>query len=359
MTSLPTQDECQSNDPNNVLSIAVESARFPVDSSMRIVFTGYYNGFNVEVRSPDEMALLYHMGCFGKGSVSPSKPRAAHSAYSQIMRKRQFLKRNYWYKKFADNHGKSVVDKLLTDMDGLISKIKHDSRKIGNKDVIDLVSSDDSNSASNDAFDSEQGHFDNFEPHSDQELVAIVPDSDTEEGNYIENLKPKCCINNIKLQEKLMLSLQEAFFLSYGLGCLQVIGSGDKMLTIEECWNLFTKMDKKFVPKYVVYHYFRSKGYIVKSGIKFGGDYVLYREGPGVMHSDYIVVVKCKEDQFDFVSVLGHVRMATTTTKEVLIAEVDEPSLYPQNMPEGLREYSVREIHLTRNIPIIVNDEID
>lgn len=272
---IQTQSECQSADPNNVLSFAVESSRFPLDSSMRIVFTGYFNGFSVEVRSVDEMALLYHMGCFGKGSASRSKPRAAHDYSPSIMRKRQFLKRNYWYRKFV-NQDRQPVDNLLTDLDELVAKIIHDSRKKTSKDVIDLVSSDDSE-CSNDANDFvAQEHLVSLQQQDKQDLVVIVPDSDSEEGNYFENLKPKCCVNKIAVQEKLMLTLQEAFFLSYGLGCLQVIGQGDTQLTIEQCWKLFTETDKKFVPNYVVYHYFRSKGYIVKSGIKFGGDYGKY-----------------------------------------------------------------------------------
>lgn len=42
---------------------------------------------------------------------------------------------------------------------------------------------------------------------------------------------------------------------------------------------------------------------------------VLYREGPGINHADYIVVINFGEDSFDWVSMLGHVRMATTTVK--------------------------------------------
>lgn len=42
---------------------------------------------------------------------------------------------------------------------------------------------------------------------------------------------------------------------------------------------------------------------------------MLYKEGPEVNHADYIVVIKTENDTFNWISLLGHVRMATTTVK--------------------------------------------
>lgn len=267
MTS-QTGDDCQSNDPNNLFPI--EALRFPLDSSMRIVFTGYYNGFNVEVRSIEEVALLYHMGCFGKGSMSRSKPKLAQSDGSpSIMRKRQFVKRNYWYKKFVDPRKKSDGDEFLKDIDALSAKLISDCEKQLNKEVIDLVSSDDDLSEPNEDLDNPGKSHSNDKG----DVVVIVPNSDSEEDDYFANLKPKCCLNKTKMQEKLILTLQEAFFLLYGLGCLQIVSRDNKLSNVHQCWDLFTAADKNFIPKYVVYHYYRSKGYVVKPGIKFGGDY--------------------------------------------------------------------------------------
>ncbi|CAJ0868179.1 13528_t:CDS:2, partial [Entrophospora sp. SA101] len=36
---------------------------------------------------------------------------------------------------------------------------------------------------------------------------------------------------------------------------------------------------------YVAYHYFRSLGWVVRCGMKFGVDYVLYEKGPPFKHS--------------------------------------------------------------------------
>lgn len=66
----------------------------------------------------------------------------------------------------------------------------------------------------------------------------------------------------------------------YGLGCLQIVNLENNILNIDDCWNLFAESESNFVHKYVVYHYFRSKGYVVKPGIKFGGDYCKFFSFP-------------------------------------------------------------------------------
>lgn len=42
---------------------------------------------------------------------------------------------------------------------------------------------------------------------------------------------------------------------------------------------------------------------------------VLYKEGPGITHADFIVVIKFEDRVDDWIATLGHVRMANTTVK--------------------------------------------
>ncbi|XP_050347402.1 tRNA-splicing endonuclease subunit Sen2 isoform X2 [Nymphalis io] len=355
MASLKSEEECQTNDPNSEFPIDAESSlSLPLDSSMCILFTGHYNGIGVEVRSLDEMALLHHMGCFGKGTASRSKPQIVHNDGSPtIMRKRQFLKRNYWHKKFGTSQKSIDSDTFFKEVNDLVSKIVHDTRKKLGKDVIDLVSSDEEMVQETESLNNQT----EFDIPDKQNLVVIVPNSDSEDDNYFADFKPQCCVDKIVLQEKLMLSLEEAFFLLYGLGCLQVINNENQILNIEECWKLFSESDRYFIEKYVVYHYFRSKGYIVKPGIKFGGDYVLYREGPEINHADYIIVINYGNNISDWISLFGQIRMATTTVKEVIIVEVLKSSKDNLNLPQDLSEFSVRELLITRNVANIINDD--
>jgi tRNA-splicing endonuclease subunit Sen2 len=46
--------------------------------------------------------------------------------------------------------------------------------------------------------------------------------------------------------------------------------------------------DNPFLTSYVVYHYFRSLGWVVKSGTKFCVDYLLYKKGPVFSHAECV-----------------------------------------------------------------------
>lgn len=105
----------------------------------------------------------------------------------------------------------------------------------------------------------------------------------------------------------LELLLEEAMFLSYALGCLVVkrssSGSGvkkfkgartkEQAMTIDQMWKEFVSLDPNFVTRYAVYHHYRTKGWVVKSGLKFGAEFVLYPVGPPFYHAMYTVMIQC------------------------------------------------------------------
>ncbi|KAI8927352.1 hypothetical protein BC831DRAFT_452568 [Entophlyctis helioformis] len=127
------------------------------------------------------------------------------------------------------------------------------------------------------------------------------------------------------------LMLEEAFFLAYAFGCISVHDAADALKTpldIESLWSQCRQVRKQlhtghafmnseppepgaagagtgtadmegaagaatdFAVHYAVYHYYRSHGWVVKSGHLFGADFVLYRKGPIFRHSDYAVVIQ-------------------------------------------------------------------
>ncbi|XP_076160411.1 tRNA splicing endonuclease subunit 2 isoform X2 [Ptiloglossa arizonensis] len=128
-----------------------------------------------------------------------------------------------------------------------------------------------------------------------QNKLLVLPNSDSENENYLKEIKPKIECGSFPVQETLHLTFEETFFLLYGLGCLNVIDFDGNLLDIDSAWHLFCKADKNFVQKYVVYHYFRSKGWVVKPGLKYGGDFLLYKQGPSYYHASYIVIVDVLE----------------------------------------------------------------
>ena len=106
-------------------------------------------------------------------------------------------------------------------------------------------------------------------------------------------------------QEHLQLNPSEAFFLNYALGILQVHDRATSaVLPSETLFTLFRqhsyfpprepqdlRSDDPFLLQYVVYHHFRSLGWVVRPGIKFAVDWLLYLRGPVFSHAEFAVIV--------------------------------------------------------------------
>ncbi|KAF2437052.1 hypothetical protein EJ08DRAFT_577758 [Tothia fuscella] len=107
-------------------------------------------------------------------------------------------------------------------------------------------------------------------------------------------------------QEHLHISREEAFFLSYALGSLEIIdGKTNKLIKDQSALlQLFRqnsyfpparvedlKPDDQFLLSYVIYHHFRSLGWVVRDGIKFAVDYMLYQRGPAFTHAAFALII--------------------------------------------------------------------
>jgi tRNA-splicing endonuclease subunit Sen2 len=109
----------------------------------------------------------------------------------------------------------------------------------------------------------------------------------------------------IEEQEHFQLTLEEAFFLSYSLGALTILDPVTKSpIPNKDLFNLFRKSsyfpplthpslaaDDPFMLNYVVYHHFRSLGWVVRGGVKFAVDFMLYNRGPVFSHAEFAVVI--------------------------------------------------------------------
>jgi tRNA-splicing endonuclease subunit Sen2 len=72
-----------------------------------------------------------------------------------------------------------------------------------------------------------------------------------------------------------MKILFKAFFLAFALDCLTVY-ENENELNINKLWAKLCNLDSSFPFKYAVYHKLRSKGWVVKNGIKYGSDFSKY-----------------------------------------------------------------------------------
>jgi tRNA-splicing endonuclease subunit Sen34 len=60
----------------------------------------------------------------------------------------------------------------------------------------------------------------------------------------------------------------------------------------------------------------------VTSGLKFGGDYLVYLGDPIKYHASYIAVCWPNEKEFSARDLLGRIRVGTSTKKTLLVCSV-------------------------------------
>ena len=126
-----------------------------------------------------------------------------------------------------------------------------------------------------------------------------------------EDQPPLIPLTPILNREHLQLSSVEAFFLTYALGVLtihqpdsQTPVSTAQLLALFCTHSAFPPLptanpnanprltpSNPFLISYAVYHHFRSLGWVVRSGIKFGVDYLLYQRGPAFTHAQFSIIV--------------------------------------------------------------------
>ncbi len=126
-----------------------------------------------------------------------------------------------------------------------------------------------------------------------------------------------------RVNEKILYSLSEAMFLVKNKK-LKIL-SGKKILTESEVISKFSKMDKNFQLKYAVFEDLRKKGFILKSGIKYGADFSVYTKGkkPGKDHSEWLLSAETYSKKLNWKEFILKNRVANSTKKKVLIAVQD------------------------------------
>ena len=118
-------------------------------------------------------------------------------------------------------------------------------------------------------------------------------------------------------------------------------------------WERFRAADPRFPALYRTYHHFRAKGWVVKGGVKFGADFLLYKHGPPFFHASYSVRVQAGEAEAMSANFLACInRVTETAAKELLLARVDGADEGDGlSSPECLKRMAVREILVRRWVP--------
>ena len=87
----------------------------------------------------------------------------------------------------------------------------------------------------------------------------------------------------------------------------------------------FNRSNKNFDERYAVFRDLRNRGYILKSGLKFGCDFRVYDKGsrPGKTHAKWLVFSTKENAKSSWKEMSGMARVANSTKKNVLVGIVD------------------------------------
>jgi tRNA-intron endonuclease len=136
--------------------------------------------------------------------------------------------------------------------------------------------------------------------------------------------KPKVPEFNVPL----ILDLMEGLYL-VEKGTVTVYEGAKKRVSLKNLRQRVKLLYEEFDEKYAVYRDLRESGLIVTPGIKFGCDFAVYKQGPGVEHAPYMVSVKSAKSEITATEIVKAGRLATTVRKRFIIAV---PDLYKKKV---------------------------
>jgi len=99
-----------------------------------------------------------------------------------------------------------------------------------------------------------------------------------------------------------------------------VSNTDGKAVPLAELRRLCKKQYVDSETQYFVFQNLRDKGYIVTPGIKFGCDFAVYEQGPGIDHAPFLVQVFKPTDDLTATEVVLAGRLATTVKKQFILA---------------------------------------
>eukprot|EP00833_Pecoramyces_ruminatium_P000070 jgi/Orpsp1_1/1174102/evm.model.c7180000048916.1 len=301
----------------------------------------------VVIKDKNSINNCWYNGFYGKGNLSRSTPNWSERILRDIVKRNSGIKLKIPENTLDDNFSSGI------------KRFKQWNKKL----IIDI---------SQYGFILIQSFF--------NDLILLI----TNPCSILKNIKDNCeryIFKKDKLKfikstdlmnmEYLQLDLEEAFFLKYALNCIS-IKDNHKILSIDDCWKRFrsniNNPSDPFILKYIAYHYYRSQGWIVKEGLKYGVDYgdyiflyrlyILYQKGPIFSHSEYaisIIPVMNDQNKLNYIIDMPTIheinctnRVCNQVLKKLVYCYIIIPKDIDLNSPDCLKKYSIYEIRMKR-----------
>jgi len=151
---------------------------------------------------------------------------------------------------------------------------------------------------------------------------VIVTDVNSSRAIYSEGFygtpigveKPK----GADFEAPLKLNLIEALYL-YEKGVLEVRSLDGSIIGLEHLKKLVESSEELRL-LYTVYKDLRDRGFVVRSGLKFGSDFTVYRLGPGLEHAPYVLHVYRGSERIDPIEIVRAGRLSHSVRKTFILA---------------------------------------
>ena len=130
--------------------------------------------------------------------------------------------------------------------------------------------------------------------------------------------KPK----DASFNSQLRLSPTEALYL-LEQGVIAVVDEKGSPVEFKELWTRLSSQYKDLRVEYPVYKALRQSGLVVRSGLKFGADFTVYRLGPGLEHAPYIVHVVAYDEELEPTDIVRAGRLSHSVRKAFILASVE------------------------------------
>jgi tRNA-splicing endonuclease subunit Sen2 len=396
--------------PQNPLSVLqitftyIYHILFPPSSHPECLYKAHWSpeSHSVHVTDHTAMRALWECGFFGKGSLSRSEP-----SWLDREKRRRGLLASETSEEFTiqrrEERKKFKNERARLQREAIEEKLKEENRQ--------RASDGPPESTARARYDGlNGGSVDNLTESIESLIVqepldprgpALIPlaESTAVPPVLLEQLteRPQCRTreepdveaSTIVNEEHLQLTPSEAFFLVYGLGILSIheqdaaaslTSSG--IFTSFRQYSYFPPLpssslspDDPFLLLYTAYHHFRSLGWVVRPGIKFAVDWLLYLRGPVFSHAEFAVIVlpaythpywrstpeldkstRRKESKsWWWLHCVNRVQSQVKKSLVLVYVEIPPPSALPSVDIKGildigmfLKSYKVRELTLKR-----------
>lgn len=285
------------------IAITLLSQSFWPPSSHHVTHKAYFSEEtqSIHVTDPKAIRALWEQGFWGSGSLSRSEPQwlvqekrkrgvQAITTAEEVTRKRREERRQF------------KLERAKAQREAIEQQLREEGKLDAETNLEELVEN-------GSVTESPRGTY-----YPSDTGVPIGEVAAPTGGSLMDQVEDKLADAapvidpEVRDEEHLQLTFEEAFFLTYVLGILDIY-HGDNVLDSRSLLRLVCTQsdfptepssslvrhsiepDNHFMLKYVVFHHFRSLGWVVRPGIKFACDYLLYLRGPAFTHAEFAIMI--------------------------------------------------------------------